>query len=135
MIVTDDLQLEFTSGKGCKKALLVMSIVLDYFNEKGSNVYITGLDVSEVFDSVNHYGIFVKLINVNILLCVLNTLINWYGKLSASVRWAGVLSQQFGVRSGVREGSIILPLIFSLYVNDLVSLLKSECYGCYLGNV
>ena len=41
----------------------------------------------------------------------------------------------FSVRSGVREGSIISPLIFSHYINDLVSLLKSEGYGCYLGNV
>ena len=33
-----------------------MSTVLDYFNEKGSNVYIVGLDISKVFDSVNHYS-------------------------------------------------------------------------------
>ena len=83
----------------------------------------------------DYYGIFVKLINVSIPLCVLNTFINWYGKWYANFRWAGVFSQQFGVRSGVREGNIILPLIFSLYINDLVSLLKSEGYDCYLGNV
>ena len=46
-----------------------------------------------------------------------------------------MLSQQLSVRSGVREGSTISPLIFSLYINDLVSLLKSEGYGFYLGNV
>ena len=112
-----------------------MTTVSDYFNEKGSNVYIAGLDVSKALDSVNHYGIFVKLINVNIPLYVLNTLINWYGKLSANVRRAGVLSQQFGMRSGIREGSIISSVIFDLYINDLVSLLKSEGYGCYLRNI
>ena len=53
-----------------------MSTVLDYFNEKDSDVYIAGLDVSKAFDNVNHYGIFAKLINVNIPLCVLNTLIS-----------------------------------------------------------
>ena len=74
LIVTEDLQFGFTSGKGCQKASLVMSTVLYYFNEKVINVYIAGLDVSKAFDSVNHYGIFVKLINVNIPLCVLNIL-------------------------------------------------------------
>ena len=70
LIVTDDLQFMFTSGKGCPKALLVMSrLLLDYFNEKRSNAYIAGLDVSKAFDSVNHYGIFVKLINVNSTVC------------------------------------------------------------------
>ena len=100
-----------------------------------SNVHIAGLDISKAFDGVNHYVIFVKLINVNIPLFVLNALINWNGKLSANVRWAGVLLKQFGVRSGVGEGSIISPLIFSPYINDIVNLLKSEGYGCYLGNV
>ena len=39
------------------------------------------------------------------------------------------------MRSGVREGSLISPLIFSLYINDLVGLLKLKGYGCYLENV
>ena len=45
-------------------------------------------------------------------------------------------SQQLGVRSGVRgEGSTISPLIFGFCINDLVSLLKSKGYSCYLENV
>ena len=64
----------------------------------------------------------------------MNTHINWYCNISASVRWADVLSQQFGGCCGVREGSIISPLMFNIYINDLDSLLKSEGCGCYLGN-
>ena len=92
LIMTDDLQFGFINGKECQKAILVRSTVLYYFNENGSNVFIVWLDVSKAFDSVNHYGIFVKLINFNIPVRVLNNLINWYGKLSLSVRWACVLS-------------------------------------------
>ncbi len=55
--------------------------VINYFNDRGSNVYVAGLDVAKAFDSVNHYGIFIKLMNVHVPLCVLNTLVNWYSKL------------------------------------------------------
>ena len=66
LIVTDDLQFGFISGKKCHKALLVVSTVLNCFNEKGSNVYIAKLHVAKAFDNVNLYGIFINLINVNI---------------------------------------------------------------------
>ena len=113
----------------------MFSTVVDYFNDRGSNVYVAGLDVAKAFDSVNHYGIFIKLMNVHVPLCVLNVLVNWYGKLSGCVRWAGVLSQQFSMHSGVREGSVISPLLFSLYINDLIISLRSQGYGCYLGDM
>ena len=48
------------------------------------------------------------------------------------MRWVGVLSQQFSMRNAVREGSMISPLLFSLYINDLIIVLRSQGYGCYL---
>ena len=102
---------------------------MTYFNERGSYIHIAGLDVSKAFNNV------VKLMDVNILFCILNTLINWYSKLSACVQWTGKLSQQFDMCCDVREGSLISPLIFNFIINDLVSLMKSEGYSYYLGNV
>ena len=113
----------------------MFSTVIDYFNERGINVYVAGLDVAKAFGSVSHYGIFIKLINVHVPLCVLNTLVNRYGKLSGYVKWAGVLSQQFSLRSGVKEGSMISPLLFSLYINDLIIVVRSQGYGCYLSDM
>ena len=74
--------------------ILLLMTAIDYFNDGGSNVYAAGLDVAKAFDSVNHNGIFIKLMNVHVLLCVLNIFVNWYGKFSGCVRWAGVPSQQ-----------------------------------------
>ena len=36
------------------------------------------------------------------------------------------------MRSGVREGSVISPLLFRLYIDDLIKILRSAGYGCYL---
>ena len=71
---------------------------------------------------------------VNIPICILNTFITWYCKLSTYVPRAGVL-QQFGVCSDVMKGSLISPLIFSLCINDLISLIMSEGYSCCLDNI
>ena len=135
IILKYDLQFGFTPGKGCQKALQLLSTVVDHFNERGSNVYCAGLDISKALNSVNYYGIFIQLMNLNLPLCILNVLVNWYSKLSGCVRWTGVLSKPFGMRSDMIEGSVISPLIFSLYINDLIVKLKSEGYSCCLGNV
>ena len=132
-IINDELQFGFTAGKGCQKALLMFSTVIDCFSDRGSDVYIAGLDVAKGFDSVNHYEIFIKLMNVHVPLCVLNTLVNWYGKFSCCVRWAGILSQQFSMRSVL--GKVISPLLFSLYFNDLIVVLWSQGYECYLDDM
>ena len=55
---------------------MVLSTVVDYFNDRGSNVFVADLDVSKAFDSVNHYGIFIKLMSANFSVCVLNTFVN-----------------------------------------------------------
>ena len=73
--------------------------------------------------------------NLNVPLRILNVLVNWYSKLSGYVRWTGVLSQPFCMHSGVKEGNVISPLIFNLYINDLIVMLKSEEYDCCMGIV
>ncbi len=35
-----------------------------------------GLDVSKAFNGIDHCGIFIKLVNVNVHLCILNALVN-----------------------------------------------------------
>jgi hypothetical protein len=135
VFVSDELQFGFTSGKGCQKALFVLSCIIEHFNDRGSNVYVAGLDITKAFDSVNHYGIYIKMMEIGVPLCILNTFVNWYAKLSGYVRWAGLMSSAFAMRSGVREGSVVSPLIFSLYIDDLIKTLRLKGFGCYVGNI
>jgi len=55
------------------------------------------LDISKAFDKVNHYCMFIKLINRSLPLglVLLKVLINWYGKCAVLVRWNNVLSKCF----------------------------------------
>ena len=51
-----------------------------------------------------------------------------YSNILFSVRLNGHLSEWFNVNSGLKQGCPLSPLLFNLYINDLVSFLKSyEC--------
>ena len=78
---------------------------------------------------------FVKLIQRGIPLCVLNLLIYWYSNLSSVVRWNFVQSKFFNVPSGVRQGGVLSPHLFTIYIDDLITKLRSLNNGCHIAEL
>ena len=60
---------------------------------------------------------------------------DWYGKLLCRVKWDDTYSQWFSVLAGVRQGGILSPSLYCLYVDELVSIRKSLDVGCYVLDV
>ena len=108
---------------------------VDYFTNRGSNVFAAFLDCTKGFDKVDHSGIFLKLIQRKVPLCIINILIYWYSNLTSTVKWNNSMSDSFEVRSGVRQGGVLSPHLFSIYVNDLIVLLRKLRVGCHLNNL
>ena len=57
----------------------------------------------------------------------------WYGKLYAHVRWNNCLSDRFGIAAGVRQGGVLSPILFNVYMDDLFKQLQDSIPGCYIG--
>ena len=49
------------------------------------------------------------------------------------VRWNGVFSQSFHVSNGVRQGGVLSPVLFSVYVDGLLCKLRDSGVGRHLG--
>ena len=50
------------------------------------------------------------------------------------VRWGSQLSQSFGVSNGVRQGGILSPYLFAVYIDQLSKDLNRVPAGCYIEN-
>jgi len=129
---TDLFQFGFKKKLGCRNALFAPRCVLQYYNQRGSNVYIASLDATKAFDRVNHYTMFTILYRRGLPAVFVNLLINWYNKLSAQVRWNGLMSRVFCIKSGVRQGGILSPSLFNVYVNSILVTLRLNGLGCYI---
>ena len=86
--------------------------------------------MSKAFDKVNHFGLFIRLMERGISLNVLNVLIEWYLKLNTAIRWGNCLSYYFRERSGVHQGGIMSPYCFNYYIDPLIQALKENGFGC-----
>ena len=61
-------------------------------------------------------------------------LLNMYTQQKLQVKWDNILTQQFDVTNGVRQGGVLSPLLFSVYVDDLLEKLKNNGIGCHIGH-
>ena len=109
----------------------LLKIVVGEYIHRGSNVHCCLLDASKAFNTADHSLLFEKLIKRNMPLPIVRFLVNWYSTQQLSVRWNGTLSRPFGTLNGVCQGGVLSPLLFSLYLDDLLVDLKNADIGCH----
>jgi hypothetical protein len=89
---------------------------------RGSRVVM--LDFAKAFDAVSHKKLAVKLQAYGISGYALSWILGFLSDRVHCVLVEGEMSSQRRVRSGVVQGSVVGPLLFSIFVNDL-----PECVG------
>ena len=77
------------------------------------------LDIKKAFDRVNHFNLFMKLLNRGVPSYIMKLLYFWYRNQPFQVKWGQFLSVPFYVSNGIRQGGILSPYLFNVYINDL----------------
>ena len=80
------------------------------------------LDLKKAFDTVNHYILVKKLFCYGIRGCTLKWFESYLTDRLQFVTYDGIQSDINSVKCGVPQGSILGPLLFIIYMNDLFSI-------------
>lgn len=50
------------------------------------------------------------------------------------VKWSSSVTESFSVTNGVKQGGVLSPLLFAIYMDELLTRIKAAGVGCRIGN-
>ena len=118
-------QLGFVAGNRCSDAhIIINNIVRKYCHKKGEKIYSCFVDFSKAFDTVPRDILMNKLQKYGITGRFFNVIKNIYMDDKACVKMDNQRGELFDINQGVRQGCVLSPLLFNIFIADLAKELE-----------
>lgn len=89
------------------------------------------IDLSKAFDTVDHCILVNSLVSIGLSKHSVDWFANYLSGRTQSVRVAGSVSSFLPISKGVPQGSVLGPILFSIYINKLCENLSNAMYHFY----
>jgi hypothetical protein len=132
---TSHHQFGFKKQLSCSHVIYSVRSVIENYISNGSTVNLCALDLSKAFDRMNHYALFIKLMERNFPIEILQILECWFSMSETCVRWGGHYSYFFKLLAGVRQGGVLSPVLFAIFIDGIVNKVRAANVGCYNSTV
>ena len=106
---------------------------VSHFLENGCNAYACLRDASSAFDRVHYGKLFDVLMKRNMPAVFIRVLLDSYLDQRICAAWGACQSDFFQATNGVKQCSIISPILFTVYVDELIARLQASGLGCNIG--
>ncbi|UYV71607.1 hypothetical protein LAZ67_8003842 [Cordylochernes scorpioides] len=129
-------QAGFRKGYSCQDHIFtLLSLIQLTLRRKRRKLYAFFVDLKKTFDTVPHSLLWSKLGELGLDFRFVNLIRNYFEQMTTTVRWNGLFTEPFKIRSGVLQGEPLSPYLFILFVTDLINIFNdSTLPGIYLPN-
>lgn len=134
-LIVDELQFGYIDHTSTSMCTWLVVETIEFFQRHGTDVYACVMDMSKAFDRVKHSKLFLKLYERDVPPIVLRMLMYMYSNQEARVQWNNKLSKSFPINNGVKQGAVLSPRFFNVYIDDLFKTLRKEGNGCWVNGM
>nr|XP_054761087.1 uncharacterized protein LOC129267399 [Lytechinus pictus] len=131
--IPDELQFGFRKGYSCSLTSLSLELLIEINSLCNRPTYLALLEAEKAFDTVWHGGLFYKLGLSKLDSDIQNMLLSMYQGLESRVFWKGKVSDQIRVTQGVRQGGVLSPTLYTVFVDGLIKVMREKNLGCSVG--
>ena len=133
-LVTSDRQFGFKQNHSTDMCIFALKETVSYYRSLNTPVFACFMDIKSAFDRVSHGKLFQKLLYRGAPYYIVAILKTWYDHQRLFVVWGSCISSSFGMSNGIRQGSLISPHLFNIYIDELNHILSNSKLGCHIGN-
>lgn len=113
--------------------IYTLNEIVNMRKAKKKRTYLCFIDIKKAFDSVWHPGLFYKLHEIGIKGKLWRCMNNYYEDNQCQVLINNTRTKPFPVKAGVRQGGVTSPILYSIFMNDLIQDIKDSEIGVKIG--
>ncbi|UYV74537.1 hypothetical protein LAZ67_12000039 [Cordylochernes scorpioides] len=120
-------QAGFRKNRSCTDHIILLNSLIQLsLRRKRGKLYVFFVDLTKAFDTVPHDLLWQKLHKMGISNKFVMLIKNFYQEAKITIRWKGQYSNNVKINSGVLQGESLSPLLFILYMADLIELYNNS---------
>ena len=128
------MQFAYKSQHSTALCSVVYLETLQYYRQHGSQVYSCLLDASKAFDRIHYGKLFNILISRKLPAFIIRVLFDSYSRQQSRAMWNSCYTEYFYMSNGVKQGSVLSAILFTIYIDRLLILLRNSGVGCKIDN-
>lgn len=130
---TSPWQYGFKKKLSTNHCTFVVKETIQHYLNNDSRVYLCLLDATAAFDRVEYVKLFKLLKTRDLCPIICRFLLLLYTSQSIRIRWGKSCSPAFDISNGVKQGGVMSPILFTVYIDELLTRLSQCGDGCYVG--
>ena len=134
-LVLNYRQLGYKAGVSTTDTCFILKEIMRKYTNSKKRALATFVDLSKAFDMVDHFILGTKLLELSVPVDIILILMHYLRNQKANVKWQDSYSNYVYIATGVRQGGIISPFLFKLYMDAILRDVARIEAGCKYGDM
>ena len=134
--ILGNIQMGFRPRMGCADNLFIMDTIMEIMKKSKTKKYVMALlDISKAYDRVSRPLLWEKLEAYGMPKRMIEVIRAAYRNAGSCVMFQEVKTERKAIPLGLKQGCVMSPILFSLYLAELGAILERTGFGIEVGSV